>query len=179
MKGPALEYPRDAAARISDLIRKRAEHRRKEWPSSQEEFDTAESQRRYVAPLPTVEEIGSLTDTAFLASVTREEGRDVAFRRCSVTPPWLRWAAPGSVDTTLSTFLPLSRSRQDSRNRASSAGDADCRTSRCNRTHPPWLALESDTAFRLVRSILSVEKKLSIAALSQQSPLRLMLQVTP
>jgi hypothetical protein len=86
VKGLALEYPRDAAARISDLIRKRAEHRRKEWPSSQEEFDTAESQRRYVAPLPTVEEIGSLTDTAFLASVTREEGRDVAFRALFCDP---------------------------------------------------------------------------------------------
>jgi hypothetical protein len=33
--------------------------------------------------------------------------------------------------------------------------------------------------FRLLRSIFKVEKKLSMAALSQQLPLRLMLQVTP
>ena len=57
------------------------------------------------------------------------------------------WADPVSVDTALSTFLPLSRSRQDSSNLASSAGDADCRTARRSRTHRPLPHLEIDSRF--------------------------------
>jgi hypothetical protein len=48
------------------------------------------------------------------------------------------WAAPGSVDTTLSTFPLLARSQQGSCNPASSVGDADYRSVRCNQTRRLW-----------------------------------------
>ena len=49
----------------------------------------------------------------------------------------------------------------------------------CNRTHRPWLVTWCDTSLRAVRSVLSEEKKLSIAALSQTLPDLLIEQETP
>jgi len=70
------------------------------------------------------------------------------------------------------------RARPGSDSQGSSAGAADYRTLQCTQRYPVsrhhgWHSADG-TSFRL-----SVLKKLSMQALSQQLPLRLMLTVTP
>ena len=55
----------------------------------------------------------------------------------------------------------------------------DCRSARCSRTRRPEPSRAYATSSERVRSVFSNEKKLSIGALSQTFPERLIDQVTP
>lgn len=76
----AIDYPKDAAQRALDLLRHRTEQLRAKWQGVSASFDDFLQRRSSVAPIPTAAKFEQLLDTAFMASLTREEGRDVTFR---------------------------------------------------------------------------------------------------